>query len=361
MRIASSDIAMASARTFMEKDEKTEELRVWLKQRNPLSGSSGIVRISERARDRVTLRGKAKSTLATRQAESKAKGIEHESDKADLLSGMDSKLYVIKSLIEHLTGKKVTILDPSELDQEPENHDLDPEESPSLGQSSTEEGWGIVYRSHESHHEFENTLFAARGIIKTKEGEEIRFSLYLQMNREFISEESTILRAGDAAKVDPLVLNFDGSAAELTSMKFAFDLDSDGTEEEISFVRPGSGFLALDINNDGKINNGSELFGPRSGNGLEELAAYDVDGNNWIDENDSIYDTLSVWTKSIEGKDQLNSLREKRIGAIYLSSIDSNFDIKDGANKLQGQINATGIYIEEDGDVKPIQQINMTV
>ena len=209
------------------------------------------------------------------------------------------------------------------------------------------------------HYESENTHFAAQGIIKTNDGQEIEFSLYLGMSREHISHESLTLRAGDAAKIDPQVINFDGSAADLTSMRFTFDLDLDGEEEVIPFVRPGSGFLALDINKDGKINNGTELFGPRTGNGFAELAAHDQDGNNWIDENDAVYNSLSVWTKDPKGDDILTPIREKEIGAIYLASLDSQFDLRDAANNSIGEIGSTGIYIHEDGVVKTIQQINL--
>jgi hypothetical protein len=45
---------------------------------------------------------------------------------------------------------------------------------------------------------------------------------------------------------------------------------------------------------DGRVNDGRELFGPITGDGFAELAAYDDDGNNWIDENDGIYDNLSI-------------------------------------------------------------------
>ena len=41
----------------------------------------------------------------------------------------------------------------------------------------------------------------------------------------------------------------------------------------------GSGYLALDKNGDGTINDGSELFGTRNGDGFADLAQYDEDGN----------------------------------------------------------------------------------
>ena len=51
----------------------------------------------------------------------------------------------------------------------------------------------------------------------------------------------------------------------------------------------GSGFLALDKNGNGKIDDGSELFGTKSGDGFADLAEYDSDGNGWIDEKGRVY------------------------------------------------------------------------
>ena len=75
-------------------------------------------------------------------------------------------------------------------------------------------------------------------------------------------------------------------------------------------------FLALDKNGDGRMNDGSELFGTASGDGFKDLAAYDEDGNGWIDENDSIYSQLKIWTKDENGKDHLIDLKDADVGAI---------------------------------------------
>ncbi len=91
------------------------------------------------------------------------------------------------------------------------------------------------------------------------------------------------------------------------------------------------------------MNDGRELFGPRTGDGFAELAAYDDDGNDWIDENDGIYDNLSIWTRDIQGNDHLSNLAEREIGAIYLSAVDSRFDLKDGANQLHGRVSLVRI------------------
>jgi hypothetical protein len=133
------------------------------------------------------------------------------------------------------------------------------------------------------YRESEQTSFTAGGVIKTADGKEIEFSIDLNLSREFASDKVTIL---EQKLSDPLVINFDGPAAELTGTKFSFDLDNDGTLDQISFLKSGSGFLALHQNQDGVINNGSELFGAGTGNGFADLLKYDSDQNGWIDEND---------------------------------------------------------------------------
>lgn len=158
--------------------------------------------------------------------------------------------------------------------------------------------------------------------------------LELEMERSFKLEESYKEDLLSRNLIDPLVINLHGGAAGLTNSSFSFDLNADGQREDISFVAQGSGFLALDINNDGEINDGSELFGTQGQSGFNHLAEYDADNNQWIDENDEIFSKLKVWSKDAEGNDQLMSLAEAGVGAIYLGSTSSSFDLTDDQNNL---------------------------
>jgi hypothetical protein len=106
---------------------------------------------------------------------------------------------------------------------------------------------------------------------------------------------------------------------------------------------------------------GTELFGPQTGNGFLELAAYDEDGNGWIDENDSIYNQLVIWTKDENGEDQLFALGEKGIGAIYLGHLATPFALTDAQQQEQGEIAQTGIFLKENGQAGLIQHIDLVV
>ena len=235
-----------------------------------------------------------------------------------------------------------------------------PDRTDGAGEESNRVGWGIRYEYHETYLEKEATTFAAAGVIKTDDGQEIKFTLNLTMSREFYQSTDISVRAGDAL-LDPLVVNFAGNAATLTDQRFTFDLDSDGVDESMPFVAAGSGLLVLDRNGDQTVNNGGELFGPSTGNGFQELAVFDETKDGWIDENDSIYDRLSLWTKDELGGDHLHGLKTGGVGAIYVSAAETSFDLKNRENHLEGRVKRTGVYLSESGQAGTIQQIDVAV
>ncbi len=231
----------------------------------------------------------------------------------------------------------------------------------SIGTGSSGTTWQRVTATSGFVSESESTTFASSGMVKTQDGRSIDFNIEVSMSRAFTSQINT-LTTQNYIKTDPLVINLDTDIGSVTDQKFLFDLDSDGDEEEISFAGKGSGFLALDKNGDGRIGDGSELFGTKSGDGFKDLAAFDEDGNGWIDENDSIYSKLKVWTKDEDGNDYLINLKDADVGAIYLDNADTQFSLKDGNNRLNGEIKKTGIYLHEStGAAGTLNHVDLAV
>ena len=68
--------------------------------------------------------------------------------------------------------------------------------------------------------------------------------------------------------------------------------------------------------------------------------------NGWIDENDSVFSKLKVWTKDENGNDYLIDLKKADVGAIYLSNADTQFSLKDDENNLNAEIKKTGIRLK---------------
>jgi len=208
--------------------------------------------------------------------------------------------------------------------------------------------------------EHERSEFSASGEVRTADGRCIDFKLDLVMSRDFQCERRQV-EQGKVVLRDPLVINFDGKGAELGSLRFAFDLDSDGKSESLHGLTGNSGFLAIDRNGDGRINDGRELFGARSGDGFADLAALDGDGNDWLDEADAAFAALRVWSHDSAGKESLSSLKERGVGALYLGSTETPFALKDDDNRLRGQVRASGVYLSENGAAGTLQQVDLAV
>ena len=210
--------------------------------------------------------------------------------------------------------------------------------------------------------EQENTSFQTQGTVRTADGREINFGLELTMSRSFMETTQFSYETAyqNAQFCDPLVINLDNEIAEVSDQKFRFDIDGDGILDNISNLNAGSGYLALDKNGDGVINDGKELFGTGSGDGFKDLSDYDSDGNGWIDENDEIWDKLLIWTKDENGKDRLYHLSEKGVGAICLQNRSTEFALKSlKTNRTNAVIRSTGIFLYENGTVGTVQHLDL--
>ena len=217
----------------------------------------------------------------------------------------------------------------------------------------------LSYQQVNQFYEQETTTFSSQGTVVTGDGRTIDFEVQVGMSREF---QQTFIGQLDLATVnvlDPLVINLDADVATVTDQHFFFDLDSDGREEELAMLGAGSGYLAWDKNEDGRINDGSELFGTSTGEGFRELAEYDEDKDGWIDEDDFIWSKLQIWCKDENGRDHLYRLAEKGVGAICLSNSDTEFSQKDVESQVDAVIRSTGVFLFENGEVGTVQQLDL--
>lgn len=205
--------------------------------------------------------------------------------------------------------------------------------------------------------ESERTQVEGTGKILTADGRSIDFKLGLDLCRNYRCERSE-QASGKIVLQDPLVINFSGKSAELTDERMTFDLNADGVAERIPGLASGSAYLVLDRNHNGRVDDGSELFGTASGDGFADLAKLDSDGNGWLDEGDSSFGQLQCWRPS-DGNKLEGTLAEAGVGALWLGSVDSHFALKNGANQLLGEIKAAGVFLYEDGRAGTLQQVDL--
>ena len=135
---------------------------------------------------------------------------------------------------------------------------------------------------------------------------------------------------------DPLAIHLNsGERIEITSNDDGvyFDLDTNGFAEKAAWLGTEDGFLALDVNENGIIDDGSELFGDRftmpdgnmSATGFEALLSLDDNSDSIIDSNDACFGSLMIWIDAdhngITGSNELKTLTELGITAFDLRNI----------------------------------------
>lgn len=221
------------------------------------------------------------------------------------------------------------------------------EENQSIAIRSTYESVKTVeYKKEESF------SFSALGQIQT-EDKNINIDLNFSYSQSFFEKYTEKINFEEISLLDPLVIKYEGSSESLEfldkEMSFKFDIDANGVEDDIPYLAQGSGFLALDINKNGLIDDGSELFGPSTNDGFSELSSYDSDNNSWIDENDDIFKDLVIWNINKEGEESLLSLYESNVGAIYLEDSDVGISINKDVKDTLAQVKSTSIFLKEDG------------
>lgn len=197
--------------------------------------------------------------------------------------------------------------------------------------------------------------FVSTGIVQTEDGKNIDFTCQIEFSKSYLSSVSSQVSSGKL--IDPLVINLDNKGMALSDKKIKMDLNLDGHIDTFNMLKEGSGFLVLDKNNNGKVDDGSELFGPQTDDGFAELLVYDKDGNLWIDENDEIFKDLKVWLIDSDGNEKLVPLKETGVGAIYLDHVSSDFDLKETNKK--GKITHSGIFLREDGSSGSIHEVKL--
>jgi hypothetical protein len=150
-------------------------------------------------------------------------------------------------------------------------------------------------------------------------------TVYFQANGS--EGEGSVTASHRIQLFSPVILDFMSIGkpmfSDVSQSNVKFDLDGNGRAERTGWMAGyrDVGLLALDLNNNGVIDDGSELFGEgtvinatgkKGKDGYTALAQYDSNRDGVIDRNDEIFSKLVVWfDRNHDGKtnsDELVSL-----------------------------------------------------
>jgi len=171
----------------------------------------------------------------------------------------------------------------------------------------------------------------------------------------FTSAASTaIVRRGGS----PIILDLDGDGVETTNVADGayFDHDGNGFAEQTGWAGADDGILVRDINGNGTIDTGKELFGnetllnngTEAANGFQALADLDGNSDGKIDANDAAWNQLKIW-QDINGDgfstaDELHTLDELGIQSINTGYTSSGIVDPEGNEHKQ-----VGSFTKTDG------------
>lgn len=353
MKIAAAQVGLQASHMAYQRETVSERLEAWVGERAAANGRPPAPpgpSVRELARPQVNISSAA-------QAANEAEAMEG----ADEEAAADPRMLFLKQIIEAMTGRAIRTLRPADL--QPATREAAAPPSPGALPARRENapaGFGMVYERHRDYTEYEHVRFEAQGSVRTSDGREIAFRIDFRMERLYRERSSEEVRIGDARLKDPLVLDFGGTAASLSDMRFEFDLDADGALDDVP-LPGGSGFLAVDRDGNGRIDDGRELFGPTTGDGFAELAALDADGNGWIDEADPAFADLRVWSPAADGAGSLRDARSAGLGAIHLGSVATPFALRNADNQTLGVMRSSSFYLREDGSAGTLSQIDLSV
>lgn len=337
MIIQSSNLNLSSARSYQEKTYLASSVSIFT---SAVSGNT----IEDATSNSGS--GKSFSDLVSRYEATKNVGYATLRERTDALEQLREQMmnYLLRLIFGDRTDSSFSDISSS---------------SDSLSSEGNYVMQTTRYETRFVYSENETTSFSTTGTVHTADGRTLDVNLDLIMSRSFREATSEIIDYTQPVLCDPLVINLDSSVASVSDQTFFFDLDTDGKEEEISMLNSGSGYLALDKNEDEIINDGSELFGTTSGNGFTDLSAYDEDGNGWIDEMDSVFSKLRIWSIDESGNSTLVGLGKAGVGAIYLGNSDTDFSLKSADNTTNAVIRRTGLFLYENGNAGTIQQLDL--
>ena len=121
----------------------------------------------------------------------------------------------------------------------------------------------------------------------------------------FLHEQTPDLSQAERQS-SPIIIDFNRNGKIETSAlsgSLHFDHDRNGFAEQSGWAAVDDGLLALDLDGNGQIDHGGELFGnqtllsdgSRAKNGFEALKQYDSNGNGKIDAGDAVWQKLKIW------------------------------------------------------------------
>ncbi len=153
-------------------------------------------------------------------------------------------------------------------------------------------------------------------------------AIEIGVNDEFAKAAVSVFNVVPCNVSDPVVIDLDRDGFELLAVHEGvnFDLYGAGRVQAVAWVSSDDGLLALDRNGNGKVDDGTELFGNierEFADGFAHLRTLDSNGDGTLNADDNQFSELLVWrdgnSDGVSTADELMSLASVGVTAIPLT------------------------------------------
>lgn len=210
------------------------------------------------------------------------------------------------------------------------------------------------------HSREQNLAYQVQGVFDIND-KELTLNYEFALSSEQVSYSKIEMTA--AALKDPLIVQYGAQGLGDIKGQTAFSINQDNIVDSLPIFSGDIGYLVFDKNDNQQADDGSELFGPQSGQGFVELSQLDSNKNGFIDTEDEQFEQLYLWKPSDNAStpEQWLSLKDVKIQAISLSAINTPFDFYDDKGEIQAQLQQSSFAISESGQGRGVHQVDVRI
>ncbi len=197
-------------------------------------------------------------------------------------------------------------------------------------------------------------------------------------NAAAASTTATLTITPSTLFVSPLVLDLNGDGIRTTALgetTGGFDLLNNGVAIDSGWLSAEDGFLAIDVNGNGRIDDRSELFGGDVGDGFAKLAGFDSNADGVVNNQDTRFGELRVWQDANSNRQtddaELRSLAEAGVASLNTGYVmkpeeqNGNLLLERGTATLSNgktiemadayfRVDSASLMLPEDRDARPV-------